>query len=314
MNAIAGSPATRLDGVTMQDRDNRRRSRKSRNKTRGPASKSTKRAPTVQATHSPVLPETSSEPAVIPKEQERLFREVLTLLQERQIPFVVAGAFALQAHTGICRNTKDLDLFLTSANADAALNSLRDEGFECEVCDPVWLFKAHRNGFFVDLITGMSNGAIAVDDSWIERATLAEIHGVQTKVLGPEELLASKLFVTRRERFDGADIAHIIYGTKGELDWSRVLSLAGEHWELLFWALVLFRYAYPAQTSYVPQRLWCDLLVRFQNAVFHPDSSAKFRGSLIDDKMFAIDVREWGMDNLFSELRDRRLRNLPESA
>lgn len=256
------------------------------------------------------VPETSSDPAPIPVEQRKLFQQVLTLLGQNRIPCAVAGAFALQAHTGICRDTKDLDLFLTAGNAAIALALLRREGFDCEVCDPVWLYKAHRNGFFVDLITGMSNAAIAVQDSWIERAKPVVIHAVQTRVLAAEELLVSKLFVTRRERFDGADIAHIVYGTHGKLDWQRILALAGEHWEILFWSLVFFHYAYPAQSEYVPREVWQGLIDRFQNAVFRPNPRQKFRGSLIDDKMFAIDVREWGLENLYLDLRNRRLQEI----
>src|SRR6266481_1698099 len=158
----------------------------------------------------------------VPEEQAGLYREVLTVLEEKRVPYAVSGAFALRHHTGICRFTKDLDVFLTAENAPRALSSLTERGFHCEVCDPVWLAKAHRHGFFVDLITGMSNGVIVVENSWIRRARAAEIYGVPTRVLAPEELLASKLFVTRRERFDGADIAHVIYGTRGKLDWARV--------------------------------------------------------------------------------------------
>jgi hypothetical protein len=126
-------------------------------------------------------------------------------------------------------------------------------------------------------------------------------------VLAPEELLVSKLFVTRRERFDGADIVHIIYGTAGNLDWGRILHLAGEHWEMLLWALVLFRYVYPAQTHFVPAVLWRDLVGRFLKLVLQPDGQGKFRGSLIDDKMFAIDVEDWGLDDVLQEYRSRRL-------
>jgi hypothetical protein len=257
-----------------------------------------------------ILPETSSQPPVIPEEQELLFRQVLGLLEREKIPFAVAGAFALRQHTGISRDTKDLDVFLTSANAVKALKVLATEGFECEVCDPVWLYKAHRNEFYVDLITGMSNAAIVVEDSWIERAKPAVIHEVTTRVLAPEELIASKLFVTRRERFDGADIAHVIYGTQGKIDWQRVMELIGEDWEMLFWALVLFRYAYPAQTNYVPRELWQDLIHRYEKTVSNSDPQAKFRGSLIDDKMFAIDINEWGMANIMQDYRERRLNNL----
>jgi hypothetical protein len=256
------------------------------------------------------VPETSSAPLILPSEQRDLFREVLALVERRGLPYAVAGAFAMQQHTGICRDTKDLDLFLTADDAIRVVEYLREDGFHCEVFDPVWLFKVHRDEFFVDLITGMSNATLVVDDSWIQRAVPAVVHDVNTRVLAAEELLASKLFVARRERFDGADVAHIIYGTKGKMDWHRVLQLAGEHWEVLLWALVLFRYAYPAHTGYVPVELWQGLLSRFQNAVLHPNPSARFRGSLIDDKVFAIDVNEWGLDNLMQENRERRLRNI----
>ena len=258
------------------------------------------------------VPETSSGPVRIPEEQQSLFREILELLEKKKsVSFAVAGAFALREHTGICRDTKDLDLFLTPENAGLALRYLRDKGFECEVCDPVWLFKAHRDGFFVDLITGMSNAAIVVEDSWVERARPATVEGVKTRVLAAEELVASKLFIARRERFDGADIAHVIYGTRGKLDWQRIFQLAGEHWEMILWALVLYRYCYPAQTQYVPKEVWCDLLTRFHKVVSSPDTKAKFRGSLVDDKQFAIDMTEWGLENLMIEYRERRLRSIP---
>jgi hypothetical protein len=252
------------------------------------------------------LPVTSSIPMEIPEKQQTLFREVLTLLEEKHVPYAVSGAFALQQHTGICRYTKDLDIFLTPENVRVALEHLHSRGFECEVRDPVWLAKAHRDGFFVDLITGMSNAAIVLDDSWVRRARPAVIHGVQTRVLAPEELLSSKLFVTRRERFDGADIAHVIYGTRGKLDWARVLQLAGDHWEILLWALLLFRYVYPAQTHYVPRAIWQDLLRHFSEAISQHDPNAQFRGSLVDDNMFAIDVKEWGMEDVLAEYRARR--------
>jgi hypothetical protein len=251
------------------------------------------------------LPVTSSFEPDFDENQRRFYQEVLQLLNRTQIPYAVSGAFALQRHTGIWRVTKDLDVFVTSATVPRALQVLQDAGFRCEVPDPVWLAKAHRGEFYVDLITGMSNAALLVSDEWIARARPSIVVDIETRVLAPEELLASKLFVTRRERFDGADIAHIIYGTPGELDWDRVLHLIGEHWEILLWALLLFRYIYPSKSHYVPQRIWKELLGRFQTEIANSDSAARFRGSLIDENMFAIDVREWGLDDILSEYRAR---------
>ena len=245
-------------------------------------------------------------PPDFPPEQRALFCEVLEHLNQTGLPYVVSGAFALQKHTGIWRDTKDLDLFLPAEFVPEALRHLQEQGFETEIRDPVWLAKAHRDSYFVDLITGMSNAVITVDQSWVERGSHTEVLGIPTKVLAPEELLASKLFVNFRERFDGADIVHIIFGTRGGLEWDRILTLVGEHWELLLWELVLFRYTYPAKQHYVPGYVWSSLLTRLLDELNSPSETAPFRGSLIDDKMFAIDVKEWGMENLLQEFRDRR--------
>jgi hypothetical protein len=252
------------------------------------------------------LPVSTSLPPDFPQKQQSLFRESLLLMNQSGIPYVVSGAFALHQHTGIWRVTKDLDLFLTAEDNLKALEILRSAGFECEICDPVWLSKTHRDGFFVDLITGMSNAVIVVDGSWIERGAPAVVLGVETRVLAAEELLVSKLFVLRRERFDGADIAHVIYATHGSLDWDRVLALVGEHWEMLLWSLVLYRYVYPAHTDFVPRAVWQKLLGSFQQELESPNPAAPFRGSLVDERMFAIDVAEWGMEDVLWKHRVQR--------
>jgi hypothetical protein len=156
------------------------------------------------------------------------------------------------------------------------------------------------------LITGMSNGIVTVEDSWIEGSARAKVTGVQTRVLAPEELIASKMFVLFRERYDGADIAHVIHGTRGQLDWDRLLHLAGDHWELLFYAMILFKYVYPGKTDFIPKKIWESMLERTRQAIENPDPKAQFRGSLLDERMFAIDVAEWGMNDLLGESRKRR--------
>ena len=115
------------------------------------------------------------------------------------------------------------------------------------------------------------------------------------------------MFVIRRERFDGADIAHIIHGTKGRIEWRRILELAGEHWEIVLWALILFRYVYPAHTDYVPAWLWQDLLSRYMHLVQHPDPNAPFRGSLVDENIFSIDIKDWGLEDVQKGYRERQL-------
>src|SRR5438045_8086342 len=144
-------------------------------------------------------------------------------MNKHGLPYAVAGAFALQKYTGIWRITKDLDLFVKGEDVPSALDYLAQCGFRCEIPDPVWLAKAHRGEYFVDLISGMSNAVIVVDDSWMERTQPAMIAGMESRIISPEDLIGSKLFVIRRERFDGPDIAHIIHGTRCKLECQRIL-------------------------------------------------------------------------------------------
>src|SRR5690606_25161499 len=54
----------------------------------------------------------------------RVYREALTRLCECQVPFLVAGAYALQNYTGIARHTKDLDIFVRRDDSREVLDAL----------------------------------------------------------------------------------------------------------------------------------------------------------------------------------------------
>ena len=261
------------------------------------------------------LPVSSSTPPEFPAEKRRFYVEVLEALNRHRLPFTVAGLFALHEHTGVWRQTTDLDVFIPADKIDRALDVLsHQEHFDTEVPDPVWLAKVWRDDYYVDLITGMSNAIVRVDQSWLDHSVESEVLGVPCRVLGPEELLVSKVFVVRRERFDGADVAHIVYAQGAMLDWERILRLVGDHWEMLLWSLILFRYIYPARTHQVPPHVWDLLLDRFRRELLDPDPKASFRGSLIDENMFAIDVKEWGMENVIEQFRNEhpeKMKHLP---
>jgi hypothetical protein len=43
--------------------------------------------------------------------------------------------------------------------------------------------------------------------------------GVPVRLCPPEEIIWSKAFIMERERYDGADISHLIRACQGRLDW-----------------------------------------------------------------------------------------------
>ena len=248
-----------------------------------------------------LLPVTSSTEPDWSPDARSCYEDALKTLLELGISFVVGGAFAVHTHTGIWRTTKDLDLLLTAANLSAALDRLAAKGFATYVEDPVWLAKAWRGEYFVDLITGIGNASLEVDPTWIERGIPEIVLGLPCRVLGAEELIVSKVFVAYRERFDGADVVHLIRAGGKALDWDRLLHLIGSHWELLYWSLVLFAYVYPGRTGDVPDSIWEEMTSRFARHIRNPNKDAPFRGSLVDPRMFAIDVNERGERNLYEE-------------
>lgn len=258
------------------------------------------------------LPVTSSTPPEFLPEAVECYTGVLQSLSEARIPHAIAGAFALHRHTGIWRATKDLDVFLEAKSIPETLRRLQQLGFATEIKDPVWLAKAWRGEYFVDLITAVGNAALVVDESWLGRARKCELLGIICPILEPEEIIASKLFVSRRERFDGADVAHLIRACGLRMDWERLQQLVIDHWELLLWALAFFAYVYPAHLDAVPRRVWTELLERLQQRVKDQATDGVFRGTLIDPLMFQIDAAEWGERDLYREFRERHLASREE--
>ena len=84
------------------------------------------------------------------------------------------------------------------------------------------------------------------------------------KLCPPRRSLWSKAFVMERERFDGADVAHLIQALGPELDWDRLLRRFGPHWRVLLAHLVLFGFIYPSQRDRIPARVLHELTDRLR--------------------------------------------------
>jgi hypothetical protein len=177
----------------------------------------------------------------------------LRAMTSSSVPFLVAGAYALFEYTGVFRDTKDLDLFLRRRDLEEAFRALEAAGFRTELIDAGWIGKGYAGEYFVDLIFSSGNGVALVDDLWFEHARPAPVMGVPCLLAPPEEMIWSKAFILERERFDGADVNHIVHACGEDLDWERLLARFDSHWEVLLAHLSLYRFAYPGERSKVPR-------------------------------------------------------------
>ena len=222
------------------------------------------------------------------------YKRALQALGDRCIEFLVGGAFAFVRYTGIDRDTKDLDLFLRRADWPKAADALNACGFETELTFPHWLGKAfggRNRKFFVDLIFSGGNGVAEVDDEWFARAPRGEALGLPVRMMPVEEMIWSKAFVMERERFDGADVAHLIRARQNELNWPRLLQRFGEHWRVFLAHLILFTYIYPGDRA--PQSAINELLNRLQTEPSTDPELRICRGTLLSRAQYLVDVEKW---------------------
>jgi hypothetical protein len=225
----------------------------------------------------------------------RFYRDVLTSLDRANVPVLVGGAFAFSHFTGIQRPTKDFDLFVRREHIERALATLADAGFHTELTFPHWLGKARCDEFLVDLIFGSGNSVAPVDDIWFENAVEAEAVGVPVLLCPAEELLWSKAFVMERERYDGADVIHILHTRGPQLDWTRMVARFGDYWRVLLMNLVLYGFVYPGAESPAPSWVTDTLFSRLRDEIADPPRDERLcRGTLISREQYLVDILDWG--------------------
>jgi hypothetical protein len=220
--------------------------------------------------------------------------QALVALTEAGVPFLVGGAYSFERYTGIARHTKDFDIFVRPRDCDAALRVLTDAGCRTDLTFTHWLAKAFRGDDFIDVIFSSGNGIARVDDEWFEHAVDDEVFCLPVKLCPVEETIWSKAFIMERERFDGADVAHLLRATAARLDWPRLLRRFGDYWRVLYAHLVLFGFIYPCDSAAIPQSVMKELARRLEHETASPPEADRVcRGTILSRGQYLVDVDRW---------------------
>lgn len=228
-----------------------------------------------------------------PEGRASVYARVFDVLDDAGIPYLVGGGLAVNSHTGIWRASKDVDVFMEEGQVDDALDALEMAGLRVETVYREWLSRTYDGDVFVDIIHHNANGLVPVTPEWFERALPVEILGRPRAVMGPEDLVASKIYVVARNRCDVVDIVHVLRAKGAGLDWDLLADLVGDEGAgLLLAHLHIFRWIYPAEADLVPRAL----LDRLDAASVA--GAAPFRGTLLDPVSFRVDVEAFGLPDV----------------
>jgi len=243
---------------------------------------------------------------------KNFYVDTMKALNAAGIPYLVGGAYAFGVYAKIERHTKDFDIFVKKEDADRVLNCLAKSDLKCKSDQtlPHWLYKAIKGENFIDIIFSSGNGVAVVDDIWFEKAGVGMVLGMKAPLIPAEEMIWSKGYIMERERFDGADVAHVIRGWGEKMDWARLVSRYGSDWRVLFSHLVLFGYIYPAESGKIPTWVMDHMITLLHqekptSTPHGPTPTAPLappprvetenlcRGTLLSRQQYLKDVAEW---------------------
>ena len=234
-----------------------------------------------------------------PPEAEAFYAESLRLLNESGVPFLLSGTYAVTAYTGIVRPTKDLDVFCKAGDFPKILAYFQARGYRSAVEDERWIAKVWCDDRFFDVIFAMSNGTAPITDDWFRENQTIQVYGSPAKITPPTELLVSKMFIQDRYRYDGADVAHVLYRQADRVDWKRLLGYMEPYWEVLLIHLLNFRFVYPTERHRLPQWLMDELMERLRLQDGLPVPNIRIcRGRMFSRTDYLIDVQEWGFADI----------------
>lgn len=228
------------------------------------------------------------------------YGKIIDILIRSKIPFAVGGGFAVFEYSKYNRPTNDLDIFCKGGDFPKIVTTLKEKGVKIKVLDERWLAKALGEKAYVDIIFSSPNYVITVDDTWFQNGSEIKLFGHKVKIIPKEELIWCKAFIQDRNRFDGADINHIILISGKNLDWKRLLFRMENYWEVLLSFIINFRFIYPSERDIIPAWLLNELLSRLDYQIKNPTPVDKVcRGPLLSRTQYKIDINKLGFEAIF---------------
>lgn len=150
-------------------------------------------------------------------------REALKLvavaLKEGEVPFALAGGYALWARGGP-EPDHDVDFVVAEDDAPRAAELLADEGFDVVQPPEDWLFKVYVDHALVDVL--FRTGGDPVRRDRFDSVDEIEVESVRMPVLSTTELMVDKLNALEEHACDLGAVVPVARAVREQVDWAEV--------------------------------------------------------------------------------------------
>jgi predicted nucleotidyltransferase len=156
----------------------------------------------------------------------RVLKDSTHILDEEKIEYLAIGSIATNS-MGYDEECSDIDLLVAPADAEKAVKALELNGYDTDVSDPAWLFKAVKDRVLVDLIFRVGDmNEITADAEMFRRGRDKDVGGQTIRVVAPEDFLVMQAISNKQDApeywYKGLKAA-----ASDNLDWDYVLARGG---------------------------------------------------------------------------------------
>jgi hypothetical protein len=146
-------------------------------------------------------------------------KRAASILKSAEIPFALAGSFAVYAHGG-ASSDHDVDFLIKPEDAGRTLDAMLDAGLKVERPPEDWLVKAYYNGTLVDLIFRPVDRPVT--DEVLADSIEMKVAAISMSVLSATTLMVHKLLTFNEHYCDFSRGMPLARSLRERIDWARV--------------------------------------------------------------------------------------------
>lgn len=146
-------------------------------------------------------------------------KRAASVLKQAEVPFALAGGFAVYAHGGMSSD-HDVDFLIKESDVPRALEALVGAGFTAERPPEDWLVKVYEDGRLVDLIHRPVERPVT--DETLADTVDRPVNAVRLPVLSATTLMVHKLLAYSQHYCDFAKGLPLARSLREQIDWVRV--------------------------------------------------------------------------------------------